>query len=282
MVDLRTIGPSEFPALLREIPDAPHSLYIRGALPAPGHTLLSVVGSRRMSSYGKDACEHLIRGLSGYPISIVSGLALGIDGVAHRAALNAGLHTVAVLGSGLEDQALYPASHRALARAILEAGGALVSEEAPDFKPRPESFPKRNRIMAGMSHAVLVIEATLHSGTLVTARLASDYNRDVFTVPGSLFSENTEGPHLLLSLGATPVRSASDILQGLGFEEEMLPETGALTEDEARVHNALSEPRSRDELIRLLRLDTASANALLIGMELKGLIVERQGLVHKR
>lgn len=282
MVDLRTIGPSEFPALLREIPDAPHSLYIRGALPPPGHTLLSVVGSRRMSSYGKDACEHLIRGLSGYPISIVSGLALGIDGIAHRAALDAGLHTVAVLGSGLHDQVLYPASHRALARAILEAGGALVSEEAPDFKPRPESFPKRNRIMAGMSHAVLVVEATLHSGTLVTARLASDYNRDVFTVPGSLFSENTEGPHLLLSLGATPVRSADDILQGLGFEEEMLPETGALTEEEARVHNALSEPRSRDELIRLLRLDTASANALLIGMELKGLIVERQGMVHKR
>lgn len=282
MVDLRTIGPSEFPALLREIPDAPHSLYIRGVLPPPGHTLLSVVGSRRMSSYGKDACEHLIRGLSGYPISIVSGLALGIDGVAHHAALNAGLHTVAVLGSGLEDQVLYPASHRALARAILEAGGALVSEEAPDFKPRPESFPKRNRIMAGMSHAVLVVEAALHSGTLVTARLASDYNRDVLTVPGSLFSENTEGPHLLLSLGATPVRSASDILQALGFEAEARPDVTALTEDEARVYNALSEPRSRDELIRLLGIDTASANALLISMELKGLIAERQGLVHKR
>lgn len=282
MAAIRTLEASEFPALLREIPDAPHSLYIRGTLPPPGHRLLSVVGSRRMSTYGKEACEHLIRGLAGYPISIVSGLALGIDGVAHRAALNAGLHTTAVLGSGLKDQVIYPASHRALARAILDSGGALVSEEAPDFKPRPESFPKRNRIMAGMSHAVLVVEATLHSGTLVTARLASDYNRDILTVPGSLFSENTEGPHLLLSLGATPVRTAGDILQVLGFEEEIQPEVAMLTEDEKRVYAALSEPRSRDELIRTLDMDTASANALLIGMELKGLLIERQGLVHKR
>ncbi len=282
MAAIRTLTASEFPPLLGEIPDVPPSLYIRGSLPPTDHKLLAVVGSRRMSSYGKEACEFLIAGLSGYPISIVSGLALGIDGIAHRSALNARLHTIAVPGSGIRDEVLYPATHRALAKDILAAGGALVSEEEPDFRARPESFPKRNRIMAGMSNAVLVVEATLQSGTLITARLASDYNRDVLTIPGSLFSETTEGPHLLLSLGATPVRTPGDILRALGFEDTPTPHEMHLSADEALVYEALAEPVARDELIRRLRMETALATALLISMELKGLITERLGLLHRR
>lgn len=281
MGEIKTLAREDLPPLLREIPDAPHSLYVRGALPPTTHTLLAVVGTRRMTRFGKEACEHVIAGLAGYPISIVSGLALGIDGVAHQAALRAGLHTTAVLGCGLSDAVLYPRSHVRLAHDILDAGGALVSEEEPDFRARIESFPKRNRIMAGMSNAVLVVEATLQSGTLITARLAVDYNRDVLTVPGSLFSETAEGPHLLLKLGATPVRSASDILEALHLDEYKKEMPTSLEEDERAVIEALSEPTPRDELLRALHTTVAEGNALLLRMELKNLIVESGGVVRK-
>ena len=234
-----------------------------------------------MSHYGKDACEKIIAGLRGYPISIVSGLALGVDGCAHRAALNARLHTIAVPGSGLNDDVLYPRAHYSLAQDILASGGALLSEEEPDFHARPESFPKRNRIMAGMSHAVLVVEAGLQSGTLITARLAVDYNRDVLTVPGSIFSENTEGPHLLLTLGATPIRNADDVLLSLGFEAGDHVEH-VYSDDEQRVVEILKEPMPRDELLRTLSLPVAVGNALLLRMELNGFIVESQGVIRKK
>ncbi len=284
MEDIQRLTQEQFPPLLREIPDAPETLYIRGVIPPKNHKLLTVVGSRRMSAYGKDAVGHIIRGLAGAPISIVSGLALGIDGAAHKAALSSGLHTVAIPGSGISDQALYPRAHFQLAQDILTSGGALMSEEEPDFRARPESFPKRNRIMAGMSHAVLVIEATMRSGTLITSRLAVDYNRDVLTVPGSLFSEGTEGPHMLLKLGATPVRSGEDVLEALGIESSVTGESASLSllsQEEQHVLDALSSPLPRDELIRTLGLAIASANALLLGMELKGLIKETLGMVQK-
>ena len=281
MADLWTLPFEEFPELLREIPDAPRSLYIRGALPPPGHKLLAVVGSRRMTSYGRQVCEHLVSGLAGYPLSIVSGLALGIDGCAHQAALNSGLHTMVVTGSGLNDDVLYPRAHRRLAKDILKANGALISEEVPDFVARIESFPKRNRIMAGMCHATLVIEATGKSGTLITARLATDYNRDVLTVPGSIFSENSEGPLLLLKLGATPVKSAADVLEALGFEKDEVRQAMLFTPEEERVMKALVEPMPRDELLRALKLTAAEGNALLLSMELKGMVTEKIGLVRK-
>lgn len=281
MGEIRTLAPDEFPRLLKEIPDAPRSLYVRGVLPPPTHTLLAVVGSRRMTRYGKDACEHLISGLRGFPISIVSGLALGIDGVAHQSALATGLHTVAVPGSGLDDSVLYPSTHRRLAHEILNAGGTLLSEEEPDFKARPESFPKRNRIMAGMCHAVLVVEAGLQSGTLITARLAIEYNRDVLTVPGSIFSENTEGPHLLLSLGATPIRNASDVLTALGFEQGATTVEVNLSPEELAVFELLHEPHSRDELVRALSFPTAHTNTLLIRLELRGIIREEGGMLRR-
>src|SRR3989344_3289271 len=159
MYDIEKLKPERFPTLLREIADPPQALYLRGTLPPAGSTLLTVVGSRRMSRYAKDACEHLISGLAGYPIGIVSGLALGIDGVAHEAALATGLQTIAVPGSGLSDEVLYPRAHVRLAHTILEKGGALLSEFEPEWKPRPESFPQRNSIMADMIQATHDIEA---------------------------------------------------------------------------------------------------------------------------
>lgn len=279
---IRQIGPEEFPPLLNEIPDVPKSLYIRGALPPVKHKLLAVVGSRRMSRYGKDACEHLIQSLSGKPISIISGLALGIDATAHRAALNAGLHTIAVFGSGVDDESIGPRTNFSLAQDILKAGGAFISEEVPGFKARPESFPKRNRIVTGMSHGTLIVEAGEKSGTLITAKLTSEYNRELLIVQHSIFSDSGAGGHIFLKIGATPVRSASDILEALEIDGEGAGVSAAtLTPEEQKVIDAISSPLPRDELIRSLELSTAEANALLLSMELKGFVKETMGEIRK-
>ena len=284
MDDIQTLSSSQFPPLLTEINDSPAKLYIRGALPPEDHVLLAVVGSRRYSNYGKEACEHLIAGLAGYPISIVSGLALGIDALAHRAALKAGLHTIAVPGSGLSDTVLYPATHRALARDILSAGGALLSEFEPDFRATQWSFPQRNRIMAGLSRAVLIIEASEKSGTLITARLALDYNRDVMVVPGSIFSDTSRGALKLLKDGANAVMHARDILSILGFSVDAVPsqENLLLSSEEERVLATLISPLSRDDLIRALKIPVRDANILLTTMELKGIIIETMGEIRKK
>lgn len=283
--DISTIHETEFPELLKEISDAPKELFIRGSLPDPTtHKYLCVVGSRKHSNYGKEVCEKLIEGLSGYPVVIVSGLALGIDSIAHRAALTHGLATVAIPGSGLNWDVLYPRGHANLGKQIIESGGALLSEFSNDFKATPYSFPQRNRLMAGMSHATLVIEATERSGTLITSRLATEYNRDVLTIPHSIFSQSAGGPHMLLRLGAVPIRNSADILEVLGLEEtqkEDHSQRADLTGHEQNVMRLLSEPKARDELIKALNLPIAEANVLLSAMELKGLLKEHLGEIHR-
>lgn len=206
-----------WPKLLFEIPQPPTQLNYRGALPDPKLKLLSVVGSRHHTPYGKEAVDHLIKGLSGYNIGIVSGLALGIDSLAHQAAIDNGLYTLAIPGGGLSDQVIYPRRHLPLAHQILEAGGGLLSEYDPDFHVTNWSFPQRNRLVAGISHATLVIEAGEKSGSLITARMAADYNREVLVVPGSIFSETSKGTHQFLKLGARAVTEAADILEALGI-----------------------------------------------------------------
>lgn len=283
MVDIKKLSTKNFPPLLLEIPDPPKVLYLRGELPTPIIRLLTVVGSRHMSRYGKEVCEHLIQGLSGYPVGIVSGLALGIDGIAHQTALKAGLPTIAVPGSGLSDEVLYPRTHLYLAREILDAGGALLSEMEPDERATPYSFPKRNRIMAGMSHATLIIEATEKSGTLITARLTADYNRDLLVVPHSIFAEGGSGGHQFMKLGATPIRSAKDILSALSIEPEAARSEAplSLTDSEVRVLACLTEPTARDDLIRALEMKTSEANILLAHMEMRGLITESMGEIRR-
>lgn len=171
---LRQLLPSDYPPQMREIPQIPKHLWLRGLLPPPDTKLLAVVGSRALSGYGREAATKLIGGLAGYPISIVSGLALGADACAHRAALSAGLHTIAMPGSGISDKAIAPRTNFGLAQDILKSGGALLAEYPPDTLPAPWTFPQRNRLMVGMSHAVLVVEAGERSGTLITARLAGE------------------------------------------------------------------------------------------------------------
>ena len=245
---------------------------------------LAVVGARKYSQYGKEVCERLILGLRGYPITIVSGLALGIDSIAHRAALKANLKTVAVPGSGLSEKVLYPSTHRGLAEEILKVGGALISEFDDNFIATPYSFPQRNRIMAGMSHATLVIEAELKSGTLITSKYAIDYNRDVFTVPHSIFSKTGEGPHMLLRLGATPITQPEDIITALGLRPKSeLFQTQNYSDcstDELEVIEILKEPLSRDEIIRQLDKPVYVTQTILAAMEIKGLLMETMGELH--
>ncbi len=285
---MRILHQDEFPPSLLEIPQVPDHLYIRGELPSPiDYIYVSVVGSRKHTSYGKDVCEKLIRGLKGYPVVIVSGLALGIDSIAHKTALEVGLPTIAVPGSGLNDAVLYPASNRGLAELILKKEGCLLSEFDPSFKATVWSFPQRNRIMAGISRAVLIIEAEEKSGTLITARMALDYNRDVLVVPGSIFSDASKGTNKYIRLGATPITSAEDILEALGLLEENTPtqqsfaEIESLTDDEKVIMSLLSEPIARDELIARSGFATPQASALISILEIKGLITENLGKIQK-
>ena len=275
-------GRQVFPPLLNEISDPPKQLYVRGALPSFDKKWLAVVGARACTPYGKQALEYLIGGLAGYPVVIVSGLAYGIDAEAHKAALRYGLSTVAVPGSGLDWSVLYPKAHQGLAREILATGGALLSEEKPDTKAADWTFPRRNRIMVGLSHATLVIEAKEKSGSLITAKLATEYNRELLVVPGSIFSESSKGTHQFLKLGAAPATEPADILRALGLAEiePLSPsERADLSPSEARVLEIIASPISRDELIRALELPISEANVLLSAMEIKGLIVEDLGVV---
>ena len=272
----------DYPVQLREINDPPERLYLRGTLPPEGTKYLTVVGSRRMSQYAQDVIDHLIAGLAGYPIAIVSGLALGTDGHAHRVAMKHGLTTVALPGSGLGDSVLYPHSHRPLAKQIIDAGGALLSEYPDTEKTHIHYFPARNRIMAGMSDAVLIIEAGVKSGTLITARLATEYNRELLIVPHSIFAEGGAGGHVFMRIGAAPVRTASDILEALKIvEDKPSMELMQLTDEELAVLEALADPIPRDELIRALAIPTGEANVLLAQMEIRGLIAESLGDIRR-
>ena len=282
-MQIRDLHKKDFPPLLLQINDPPKSMRIIGELPQT-EKYLCVVGSRKYSDYGKAVCEKLIEGLRGYSITIVSGLALGMDAIAHRAALKAGLSTIGVPGSGLGPKALYPVTNRNIAEEIIESGGALISEFADDFRPRLESFPQRNRIMAGMSHATLIVEAELKSGTLITSKYATEYNRDVFTVPHSIFSKTSEGPHMLLRLGATPITQSSDIVTALGLRprDELLQmrDYSGCSTDERELISLLSEPLSRDEIIRRLGKPVYATQTIIATMEIKGLIEEVMGEIH--
>jgi len=279
-MDIRKLSEDEIPERLREIPQPPKQLFVRGALPDKNLRYLSVVGSRKYSSYGRDVCEKIVSELSGYPIVIISGLALGIDSLAHRAALSANLKTIAFPGSGVHDSVIYPRQHKKLAHEIIVAGGALISEHDPTFEAQIWSFPERNRLMVGISHAVLMIEAHEKSGTLITARLTSDYNRDLLTVPGSIFSQSSYGPHLFMRLGATPIRDARDVLEALGIEEmNKKREPQNLSDEERLVVSLLSIPKEKDILIRESKLPIQRIHTLLSAMELKGIIIERRGKI---
>jgi DNA processing protein len=285
---IQRLNKKDWPPLLQEINQLPEKLFYAGRIPDWSRKLLCVVGARKNTSYGKEAIETFIEGLRGYPITIVSGLALGIDSIAHKAALKNNLPTISVPGSGLSIKVLHPQSHTRLAQEIVDSGGMLMNEFEPEFKATQWSFPQRNRIMAGMSHATLVIEAEKKSGTLITARLATEYNRDVLTLPGSIFNTTSQGPHMLIRLGATPIRDSNDILEALHLEKIGNGENNNdeekyfdCSEKEMLIIKLLIEPLERDEILRQAQsehqITIGETQTLLSLLELKGLIKETLG-----
>ncbi len=285
---VRDVSAGEFPPLLREIPQPPTTLTYRGTLPTPDLPLLAVVGSRQYTTYGKQVVNYLIDGLRDYQVGIVSGLALGIDSLAHEAALRNNLYTLAIPGSGLQDDVLYPRAHVRLATRILECNGGLLSEFAPDFKATKWSFIERNRLMAGITHATLVIEATEQSGTLTTALMCVDYNRELLVVPGNIFSATSKGPHLFMKIGATPVTCTQDIVDALKLTETtpgqkaslFAPPTN-LSPLEGNILKALREPTDTNTLATLLSLPASELNITLMHLELKGFIASEHGIYRR-
>ena len=283
--ELHILEKNSIPKELRQIPQPPSKLYIAGELPDKETVYLAVVGSRKCTTYGKDTVRKLINGLKGYPIAIVSGLAIGIDSLSHEAALETGLICVAFPGSGISDNAFFPPSSLGLAKKIIERGGCVISEFPPEMKSTNYMFPMRNRLVAGLSKAALIIEAEEKSGTLITARMALDYNKDVLAVPGNINSPNSVGVNKLIKNGATPITCSDDILEALGFKIDNETKQASLFDDataeEKEVLEILREPHERDEFTRLMSGSTAESNALLSMMEIKGLIKEEMGEIRR-
>lgn len=279
---IRKLKKEEFPKLLRQMEDSPKELFVKGKMPEKDSVFLCIVGSRKAGNYGKEVCSKIIEKLSGYRVVIVSGLALGIDSFAHREALKAGLKTVAIPGSGLDSSVIYPRSHLNLANEIVSSGGALLSEYKPDFKATSWSFPKRNRIMAGMSQGVLVIEAEKKSGSLITARLGLEYNREVCAVPGSIFSSTSTGTNYLIQQGAYPVTSAKDICEIFKLEKiknRKLALKEKLSEKENLLMKYIKNQTNKNEVIAKSGLSVSEANCLITSLELKGIITESGGVI---
>jgi len=265
-----------------------------GTMPPETYKFLCVVGSRLFSPYGREVCEQLIAGLSGYPIVIVSGLAIGIDAIAHESALKAGLKTIAFPGSSLDMRLIAPHQNLGLARRIVECGGALLSPFKRYQTGDYWTFPMRNKLMAGISHATLVIEADEESGSLITAADTARFSRDLMVVPGSIFSSVSKGTNGLLREGGIAVTCSRHILEILGLaapenkenKEEgdqptlFKPSLSAnLSPDEKMIVDKIAAPITRDDLIREIDLPAGYVNSVLVELELKGVVTERQGLL---
>jgi len=272
-----TIDDPAYPKLLKQIYDPPFILYYRGLLEAFDGFTLAVVGARKYSTYGAQVTEKLIRELAFNKLTIVSGMALGIDTLAHTAAINAGGKTIAVIGSGLDQQNIYPSQNRYLADKIQAHGGLILSEYPIGTMPLKHHFPQRNRIISGLSSATLVIEAAEKSGALITAFHALEQNREVFAVPGSIYSGTSEGTNRLISMGAKLVTSAKDIIETLNLADAASyienKKVIADTNEEKLILDRLSyEAIHIDELKQLTKLDTSIINSTLTIMEMKGMV----------
>lgn len=275
---IRSITPRDqsYPALLREIADPPKQLYVAGNDLVQGPAV-AVVGARKASRYGAEVASWIAAALAEHGVTIVSGLARGIDAAAHRGALSAGGLTVGVLGCGLD--ICYPAGNRSLFDQIA-VEGTLVSEYEAGTRPLPFHFPVRNRIIAGMSLAVVIVEGRPDGGAMITARLAAEYGREVFAVPGPVHSAGSRGPHLLLRDGARLAASAGDVLEDLGLDPGTLRpgEPVVLEPDEQRLIDCLeAEPQLLDVIARRAGCPAATASAILMKLEMKGLAARDGG-----
>ena len=279
-----TMDDPEYPPLLKEIYDPPFCLFVRGDLNNLTFPL-AVVGPRKYSQYGEQVTHEIVAPLARHGITIVSGLALGIDGIAHEATLQAGGRTVAVLGCGNDKYHIQPAAHRLLANQIIESGGAVITEYPPGTLPNTFTFPRRNRIIAGISLGALVVEASEESGSLITAQCALDNGREVFSVPQNITSETAAGSNNLLKMGARLVTSHQDILDALNLHDikqyvtsrDIVPDSPS----EATLISYLSrEPVHIDQLIKQSTLDSPTVNSTLTLMEMKGRVRKVGGMMY--
>ena len=280
MSDLRKLRRREggYPVRLRAIHDPPPQLWVRGSagLELFDRCCLAIVGARSCSSYGRSVARSLAREAAAAGAVIVSGLARGIDGEAHRGALDAAGRTVAVLGCGIDRD--YPAAHRQLAAAIVEAGGLIVSEYEPGVEPAPWRFPARNRIISGVSMLTVVVEARERSGALITADFALEQGRDVMAVPGEITSAMSAGSNGLLRQGAAPVTRIEDVLVELGLEAMRAPTTQPLSEIEEKIMAIVAEQETTaDEIARATGLEVGLTAATLVSLELAGRVSASEG-----
>lgn len=280
------LGDDDYPEALLEIADPPTLLYVRGNLDLLKRPALAIVGSRNATPAGERTAEQFAAALAGAGLTIVSGLALGIDGAAHRGALAAGGATLAFIGTGIDR--VYPARNHALASAIAEQG-AIVSEYPLATPPLPANFPRRNRLIAGIARGVLVVEAAVESGSLITARLAGEQGREVFAIPGSIHSPQARGCHQLLRQGAKLVETANDVLEELAWNVQIPPATttksaaAAADGDEQRLLAALGHgPCALDALAQSSGLTAERLSVILLQLELAGRVASLPGGRYQR
>lgn len=277
----------QYPSLLKEIPTPPPILYKRGAFDLGSKPFVTIVGSRHSTPYGEQVARSFAGQLVTAGICVASGLAFGIDSAAHQGVLEAHGDTVAVLGNGLDDTSVSPKAQLSLATSIVRSGGALLSEYPPGTSATPYTFPARNRILAGMSLGTVVIEAAEKSGSLITARYALEFNREVFAVPGSIFSEASQGPHALIRSGAKIATNISDILEELRpqltpAKNETLPSV-ILSPEEKILFDAITrEPAHIDKILKTTTLDTSTAHSALVFLEMKGVVKNIGGMHYIR
>jgi len=273
-IQVLTWDDPDYPTNLQQLENSPPVLYVRGELKEEDLWAVGIVGTRRASAYGREVAHNMVSELARNRVTIVSGLALGIDGLAHQAALDVGGRTIAVLGTGVDH--IYPSQHKNLAEAIIERG-ALVSEYPLKTPADAKNFPARNRIISGLSRGIAVIEAGRRSGALITARFAAEQGRDVFAVPGSILHTGSVGCNMLIQNGANPLLSADDILEQLNlkriYEQQSVRQTVSPAPQEATLLNFLShEPLHIDDIVRDSQLASFQVSSLLAMMELKGLV----------
>jgi len=278
-VKLLFIGDREFPEKLKSISYPPLFLYIKGNL-KQDKNLIAIIGSRKPTSYGKEVAYQFSKKLAEYGVGIVSGLARGIDSISHKGALDGNGYTIGILGSGID--VIYPAENRELFERIVNNGGAIISEFPLGTKPRKENFPMRNRIISGISEGVVVIEAGKRSGTLITAKWALEQGREVFAIPGSVFSSQSEGTHLLIKEGANIVTAPEEILDYFGWKkEESLTEEKLeieVSDEEKEILSVLSPyPLHVEEIFEKINKPPFEVLSILTELELKGLIENLPG-----
>jgi len=281
-LNILTINDEIYPKRLKEIYDPPGILYYYGKLSPADDLSIAVVGTRRLSYYGKQVTPRLAYDLAQAGLTIISGMAKGIDTLAHKGALEANGRTLAVIGSGLDEKSIYPRENLRLVKEISQHG-AVMSEYPIGVAGLPQHFPARNRIVAGMCLGVLVVEAPEKSGALLTAQHALAQNRDVFAVPGSIFDQNSQGPNNLIKMGAKLVTCAQDVLDelqlGVVAEKSQARRVLADTKEEAQVLEFLShQPLHIDKLAKLTKLNTSVLSSCLVLMEMKGKVKDLGGM----